>query len=277
MVSGFDVAQCIKPVSLTGKVGTGTGSFRVPCNKCLACRKNYSFMWAQRMMHELRFHNEACFTTLTYEDKHLPKYGSLSKRDVQLFLKRLRKDGFKFRYYIGGEYGERRGRPHYHGILFGVSHLRQPNIERAWKKGFADCREVNHARCNYVAQYITKKLNADNPRYTQGGIIPEFSLMSRKPGIGVAFLEKYGKEMHNRGYNFHEGKKVGLPKFYKSRVFTDEERAKIGEDFSLSEREKRLENLKQNSYTNIDKKEKLRRQKVVDEHEGRKRLFTREI
>jgi hypothetical protein len=56
-------------------------------------------------------------------------FGVLSKRDVQLFLKSIRnetvrkqKDGVlrsdcKFTYYICGEYGPERFRPHYHGII----------------------------------------------------------------------------------------------------------------------------------------------------------------
>lgn len=56
-------------------------------------------------------------------------FGVLSKRDIQLFLKSIRnetvrkqKDGVlrgpcKFSYYICGEYGPERFRPHYHGII----------------------------------------------------------------------------------------------------------------------------------------------------------------
>jgi len=49
---------------------------------------------------------------------------SLIKRDVQLFVKRLRKDQdarglAKIRYYLVGEYGDQTKRPHYHAAIFG--------------------------------------------------------------------------------------------------------------------------------------------------------------
>jgi hypothetical protein len=44
--------------------------------------------------------------------------GSLKKKELQNFLKRLRKNaGFTFRYFACGEYGKK-GRPHYHILLF---------------------------------------------------------------------------------------------------------------------------------------------------------------
>ncbi len=72
--------------------------------------------------------------TLTYDDEHLPIndyvdsdgviHGkpTLRKRDVQLFLKRLRKN-YKYdnhiKYFCCGEYGGKTFRPHYHLIIFG--------------------------------------------------------------------------------------------------------------------------------------------------------------
>ena len=59
------------------------------------------------------------FITLTYDDAHLPYNQSLSVRDFQLFMKRLRKEfGSGVRFFHCGEYGEKTGRPHYHAILF---------------------------------------------------------------------------------------------------------------------------------------------------------------
>jgi len=49
---------------------------------------------------------------------------SLIKRDVQLFIKRLRKEqdsrgSSKIKYYLVGEYGDLTKRPHYHAAIFG--------------------------------------------------------------------------------------------------------------------------------------------------------------
>lgn len=44
---------------------------------------------------------------------------TLSKKDVQKFIKRLRiSTGLKFKYLIKGEYGDLNGRPHYHALIF---------------------------------------------------------------------------------------------------------------------------------------------------------------
>ena len=106
----------------------------IPCGKCIGCRLDYSRDWANRMMLEASYHEQNYFITLTYDDLHVPKSYypcpetgealpslTLSKRDVQLFLKRLRKlTGQQFRYYLCGEYGSTTHRPHYHLIVFGL-------------------------------------------------------------------------------------------------------------------------------------------------------------
>lgn len=63
----------------------------VPCNKCTACKIAHSREWSVRLIHELDYYDKACFITLTYDDENLPFDGSISKRELQLFFKRLRK------------------------------------------------------------------------------------------------------------------------------------------------------------------------------------------
>ena len=63
-----------------------------PCGQCIACRLNYGKLWSIRMMEELKKHDKACFATLTYDEEHVPEDGQLSKRELQLFWKRLRKE-----------------------------------------------------------------------------------------------------------------------------------------------------------------------------------------
>lgn len=107
----------------------------IPCGKCIGCRLDYSRQWANRCMLELGYHDSAYFVTLTYNDGNLPiryytdpKTGeafpvaSLVKRDVQLFMKRLRREfsDQHIRFYAAGEYGEESFRPHYHLIIFGL-------------------------------------------------------------------------------------------------------------------------------------------------------------
>jgi hypothetical protein len=94
----------------------------VPCGKCIACRIARTREWTVRIMHEMSCHDNAVFATLTYDDDHLPPDRSISKDELQRFIKRLRKElgDRKIRYFACGEYGETTNRPHYHAIIFGL-------------------------------------------------------------------------------------------------------------------------------------------------------------
>lgn len=89
----------------------------LPCGQCIGCRLKYSAQWAARCFHESTMHEDNCFLTLTFDDEHLPE--SISVRDCQLFVKRLRKFASpeKLRYAYCGEYGELFLRPHYHVLV----------------------------------------------------------------------------------------------------------------------------------------------------------------
>ena len=93
----------------------------LPCGRCIGCRLERSRMWALRCVHEAQLHSENSFITLTYNDDHIPRDGSLNKKHFQDFMKRLRKSiaPKKVRFYHCGEYGPKLLRPHYHAILFG--------------------------------------------------------------------------------------------------------------------------------------------------------------
>lgn len=90
-----------------------------PCGKCLPCMITKRQALTARLLLEMKSHLHIYFVTLTYSDMDLPPGGSLQKRDLQLFLKRLRKNtGLKFKYFACGEYGEKFQRPHYHILIF---------------------------------------------------------------------------------------------------------------------------------------------------------------
>lgn len=192
-------------------------AYIVPCNRCIGCRLDYARDWSNRMLLELADNPNALFITLTYDNDHVPKsdkgYLSTSVRDCQLFMKRLRKhfSGKKIRYFIGAEYGPKTNRPHYHGIFFGltfddfpdlmlhkVNKLGQPLYRSdilakdIWKNGFCSIGAVSKDTCAYTARYMLKKFKGfDRLHYVDKGIEPEFSLCSRRPGIGLGYLEKH--------------------------------------------------------------------------------------
>lgn len=162
----------------------------LPCGSCVGCRASRAREWAVRCGLELGFHEDAVWTTLTYDDRHLPP--TLRKDHLQGFLKRLRARGRsdRVRFFATGEYGEKRFRPHYHAILFGMRDCAQ--IQESWPYGHAKNLPVTPATIAYTAGYSSKKLGPrDDPEdridYDTGEVYryqPPFIQMSRRPGIG---------------------------------------------------------------------------------------------
>jgi len=192
-------------------------------------------------MHEVK-QGAACFATLTYDDDHLPKDLSLSLGDCQKFIKRLRKNSKnKVRYYLGAEYGTYGKRPHYHVILFGLSKADTKTIELSWGLGYVYVGDVNHDSASYVAGYTLKKLDS---LAAYNGRKPEFSLMSRRPGIGADYLKTNTEWLKNNGFCIAKGNKVAMPRYYADKVFTTPEDKEllhqkrqqvINEGFALSQ------------------------------------------
>lgn len=207
----------------------------VPCGFCFECRSRYARGWAIRCVHEASLHEESCFGTLTYKDEHLPLHGSLRRRDFQLFMKRWRKliAPKKMRYYHVGEYGEGNGRPHYHFLVFGhMPGERRPlsetlwasgELEEVWEKGHSSVGAVTMASAMYVAQYVLKKVDqvGRKPRYAVDSetgethaIEREYSTMSRRPGIGRGWYDRYAEEVERLETVRVEGAEVGPPRYY---------------------------------------------------------------
>lgn len=167
------------------------------CGQCMPCRIDRARLWKSRLLIEQRLHSASCFATLTYSDEFLPPGGTLVRRDITLFLKRLRRsiEPYRLRYFGVGEYGDKTGRPHYHIILYGVSQLEHALVLAAWtdpekKKpiGHVHVDELNPTTAGYVCQYVCKKWTNKEDLYVQAqlkGRHPEFPFMSKKPGIGA--------------------------------------------------------------------------------------------
>lgn len=143
-------------------------------------------------------HSESSFATLTYSPEKVPKGGTLCLRDVQLFMKRLRKacSPLTVRYFVVGEYGPETERPHYHASLFGIGREFAPVVERAWGLGFTSLYEFNEKTAQYVAGYVLKKMTDKNDLRLEGRY-PEFARMSLRPGIGAAAMAVVAEALHS--------------------------------------------------------------------------------
>lgn len=148
-------------------------------------------------------HEKSCMLTLTYANEHLPKNGSLRRRDIVLFLKLLRRkiEPTKIRYFYVGEYGERSGRPHYHIALFGLGKDSHDLFHACWGKGLIDTGyegeigKINKDSAQYIAGYVSKKMTNWNDPVVKALLIsegkePEFGQPSLKPGLGYGVVKK---------------------------------------------------------------------------------------
>lgn len=162
------------------------------CKKCKNCRITRNRIWAHRLMLEGFTHEFSSFVTLTYSPEFLPPGGSLSARDLRLFMYRLRArlKPHRLRFYAVGEYGTRSLRPHYHLALYGLPALATPLIESAWTDpksklpiGQVHVGELTHDSALYISRYVLKK--RPEPSSPLASLPKEFSRMSNRPGIGA--------------------------------------------------------------------------------------------
>lgn len=192
-----------------------------------------------RCMHEASLWPRNVVVTLTYDKEHLPANKSLVKRDLQLYMKKLRKRfGKGIRFYACGEYGEQNKRPHYHVIIFnfdfsdkkyykmsktGTQLWTSDVAEQVWEKGFCVLGEVTFETAAYIARYVVDKMTGPKAEewYTyvtpDGEVItvePEFTNMSRKPGIGRGYFDKFGAEVYQHDSVIMNAKEVRPPRYY---------------------------------------------------------------
>lgn len=209
---------------------------RVPCGICCDCLKLHAQEWAVRLTLESKLHKYSWFITLTYDEDKLPKDRMLNKKHVQDFLKRLRYYYDKpIKYYVCGEYGGKTARPHYHIIIFGLelSDLKYYSttkngdvlytskfVEKIWSFGFCPIGEVNYRTASYCAQYVDKKkilTSSEKQALKDKGIVPEFSLMSLRPGIAVDFKVYFGDklDLDSDFMIYLNGRRYPVPEYFR--------------------------------------------------------------
>lgn len=204
----------------------------VGCGKCDGCYADQSMMWAIRVYHESQMVDQSCFLTLTYDEEHCPS--AISKRDLQLFFKRLRKDcktlGYempKISYFACGEYGTQTHRPHYHAVICGadfrggaftydVSEGLYANkyVDSKWKNGSVTIGSADFASILYTTGYVAKKIGDPDC----------FRVMSR--GLGKSWLQKHVDDLERLESVVIEGTKYPIPPQYFRWAETELENAK---------------------------------------------------
>lgn len=238
------------------KAVNSTSPMELPCNNCMGCRLERSRQWAVRMMHESKLYDANCFITLTYDNENVPTNFSLDLRHWQLFMKRLRKSlPQRIRFFACGEYGDENNRPHYHSIIFNhdfsdkkfFSYNKQKDpiytsdeLSNLWGLGHVTTQDVTFKSAAYVARYCTKKITgplADQHYHRFSpvdgnyyNVVPEFAVMSRRPGLGSAYVEQLKSDFYPSGYIVVNGVKQAPPRFYKLKL-TEEEQKKLSRQY----------------------------------------------
>lgn len=216
--------KCIKMKRFNGN--------RVPCGQCAFCLTNRRSEWMFRIHHEMRLQDHpGWFITLTYDEKHVKRAAngrlSLRFRDVQLYLKRIRKAKYYAKYICVGEYGTKTLRPHYHMLLW--TDAPTDFLQSNWKSskdntpmGTLHFGKLQMASAMYTLKYIIQ------PKQREiDGVEKTRAQFSRGLGLGYLTTDVYywhtDDYKNPRFYSYIDGRKVALPKYYKNKIFTPEQ------------------------------------------------------
>lgn len=213
----------------------------LPCGQCIGCRLEYARQWAVRITHEASLHEQNCFLTLTYDNENINPQKSLNKTDPQSFMKRLRSWAHrqntknkkalygKIGFFMCGEYGENKSRPHYHSCLFNFDFPDKLRIENSrsghsqwqsqiltdlWQMGRATIGTLTPESAAYTAGYVTKKIRGAAAASYYGDLVPEYTACSRRPAVGLNWIEKYHSDIYNYDTCMVGGKIQRPPRYY---------------------------------------------------------------
>lgn len=225
--------RCVSPINLKVKAGR----VNVPCGRCHACLSNKRNEWTFRLLQELKSSSSCYFLTFTYSNENLTfidDFPQLVKRDVQLFLKRLRQEQKKvsddsIRYYIVGEYGTRTKRPHYHAIMFNLFPALLDKITEIWALGSVHQGIGQIASIHYTTKYVIQKpKEKEDDRVIQ----KPFALISNKPGIGAGYMRTHGQwHKDNEDPTTKVNGVIGrLPRYYREKLFSKSQKEKFASE-----------------------------------------------
>lgn len=180
----------------------------VGCQKCSECQKGRVRDLTGRCLAESMYSVGATFWTGTY-GKSLRLNGAddadgaarIMYSHFQRFVKRLRRAGFLCRYIVAGENGPKKGRSHFHAILFWTR--RVPEVpyhatgengqRRCWNDpwwtpyhgGHTQWAKVEASTCRYIAKYATKDSNSGERR--------SVVRRSTRPMLGYAYFDEWAR------------------------------------------------------------------------------------
>ena len=205
------------------------------CGYCWQCRKKKANDWKVRLNEEIRTNKDAYFVTLTFDDESYNKLktkyklkdeNQIATKAIRLVLENIRKKTKKYaRHWFITEKGhENTKRLHLHGIVWDKETTR--TLCEKWTYGIKFVGTfVNERTMGYIVKYMNKE-DTEN-KYFIGKVICS-------KGIGKNYIERedaknniYKGEKTNTTYRYRNGSIMQLPKYYKNKIYTEEERDKL--------------------------------------------------
>lgn len=215
----------------------------IGCGKCIECRKQKANGWKVRLMEDLRVNKNAKFITLTYSDESLEKLAKgiklegyeldneIARLSIRRFTENWRsKYGKTIRHWMVTEIGGKNTeRLHIHGLVWTNKTIEE--IDEKWIYGKvilgngAGKHYVNEETIGYIVKYISK-VDEKHKEYE--------SKMFVSKGIGSEYINrrdsernKYKGEKTIETYKSRTGLELGLPVYYRNKIYNDEEREKL--------------------------------------------------
>lgn len=201
--------MCIAPV----KVQTPDGAQLVACRECWQCRQRKIDDYVGRCIAESKTAKKTHAFTLTYGTDEEGSADHIRARiltysDFQKLMKKLRSAGYPARYFVVGEYGGKKGRAHWHGLIFWQDKVPEMNIRKErdhslkwWEHGYSFIDDVSVESIRYACKYINKDMHTGG---RQG-----LCKFSRIPPLGAAYFAqladafaKAGKTPNDLFYSF---------------------------------------------------------------------------
>lgn len=203
--------MCLNPRKFIDKAGFER---TVGCRTCERCIEARTRDWVGRVCAETLHSVGATFFTLTYGTSN--RYGSsddvsgsavLNYYHVQKWVRKLRDAGYPCRYFVAGEYGDKKGRAHWHVCCWWTSKVPERPVHSVkevagkikqtcwkdpwWPHGNTQWGEVDGKSARYMCKYVTAGPKESDPAKkwrSQGKV-----RMSLKPLIGAKHFEEWAR------------------------------------------------------------------------------------
>ena len=106
-------------------------------------------------------------------------------------------------------------------------------LSELWPYGFATVGDFTFQSAAYCARYITKKITGNQAHEHYSRVIestgelvqlePEYCTMSRRPGLGRNWYEKYKDDCYPSNYLIRDGNKLPIPRYYDKLLEREDE------------------------------------------------------